>query len=315
MQVNKTEAIDELSTIQDFLRWTASALVKYQVALGHGTDNAWDEAVSLILPLLHLPMDSDPQIISARLTCSEREHLANTVQRRIEARIPTSYLTNKAWFGGLEFFVDERVLVPRSPFAEFLQAGLPNWFDENGPSSILELCTGSGCIAILAALTYPDARVDALDISRDALAVAEKNRESYHLTKDLGLIESDLFAEVGDECYELIISNPPYVGAKELENLPEEYHHEPVLGLAAGEEGLDIVIRILQEADQFLTDEGLLVVEVGNSDQALQAAFPSVPFLWLEFEEGGHGVFMLTATQLKEFKPFFMDTQTAGCCS
>ena len=306
MQLNITEAIDELATIQDFLRWTVSALVEYKVALGHGTDDPWDEAVALILPSLNLSLDIDPQIILARITRTERQHLAHIVQRRVQERIPTSYLTNKAWFGGLEFFVDERVLVPRSPFAEFLQTGLLNWFDETGPESILELCTGSGCIAILAALSYPDAQVKALDISPEALAVAKKNRETYHLTKDLDLIESDLFAKVGEERFQLIISNPPYVGETEMDNLPEEYHHEPVLGLASGKDGLDIVRRILQQADQFLTDDGLLVVEVGNTDKALQEAFPEVPFLWLEFDAGGHGVFMLTSQQLKEFKPSFM---------
>ena len=305
MQINESEAVEDLQTIGDFLRWTMSCLEQSQVYLGHGTDNAWDEALALILPSLYLPLELDPQLLSSKLTHSERQGLAAQVRRRVEDFIPTPYLTNKAWFGGLEFFVDERVLIPRSPFAEVLQDALPNWFGEDGPCSILELCTGSGCIAILAALTYSEANVIASDISTKALDVARINRSHYDLEESLQLIESDLFGTIADAHFDLIISNPPYVGADEMASIPKEYQHEPVLALASGQDGLDIVSRILVEADGYLTENGLLVVEVGNSDEALQARYPEVPFLWLDFEHGGHGVFALTAKQLKQYKSHF----------
>lgn len=305
MQVNESEAVEGLQTVVDFLRWTASCLERSKVYLGHGTDNPWDEALALVLPSLHLPIDIDSQLLYARLTLSERKCLAERVRLRIEEHVPTPYLTNKAWFGGMEFFVDERVLIPRSPLAEFLQEGLPSWFGEEGPASILELCTGSGCIAILAALTYPEVNVLASDISREALDVAKINCSAYNLDEGLTLIESDLFDGLTDARFDLIVSNPPYVGADEMASIPKEYQHEPTLALAAGDDGLDIVSRILAQADKYLTEEGLLVVEVGNSDEALQARYPTVPFLWLDFEHGGHGVFALTAKQLVQHKSSF----------
>lgn len=306
MQINMSEAVEDLLTIGDFLRWAVSSLEQSKAYLGHGTDNSWDEALTLILPSLYLPLDIEPQLLNTHLTRSERKHLAMQVKRRVEDHIPSPYLTNKAWFGGLEFFVDERVLIPRSPFAEVLQDVLPNWFGEEGPGSILELCTGSGCIAVLAALTYPDANMTATDISSDALLVAQKNRAMHDLDDSLQLLQSDVFDTVPGATFDLIISNPPYVGAAELGSIPKEYQHEPTLALAAGEDGLDIVVRILAQAESYLTENGMLVVEVGNSDEALQQRYPGVPFLWLEFERGGHGVFALSAKQLREYRSHFV---------
>ncbi len=305
MLINEVEAVEELHTILDFLRWAVSCFEAADIHLGHGTDNAWDEALALILPSLHLPLTTEAPIIQARLTRSERQFLASQIKRRVEERIPTAYLTHSSWFGELEFYVDDRVLIPRSPFAEFLRDHVPNWFDEAGPESILELCTGSGCIAILAALNYPQAEVTASDISPDALEVARKNRSTYQLDDSLELLESDLFAGIPERSYDLIISNPPYVNYQEMASLPAEYQYEPTLALAADDDGLAIVIEILRQASAYLSDEGLLVLEVGSAEDALQARYPDVPFLWLEFEHGGQGVFALTASQLKEYQNMF----------
>lgn len=305
MLINEVEAVEELRTVLDFLRWAVSCFEAADIHLGHGTDNAWDEALALVLPSLRLPLTTEAPIIQARLTRSERQFLATQIKRRVEERIPTAYLTRSSWFGGLEFYVDKRVLIPRSPFAEFLRDHMSNWFDETGPESILELCTGSGCIAILAALNYPQAQVTASDISFDALEVARKNRSRYQLDDSLELFESDLFAGIPERNYDLIISNPPYVNYQEMASLPAEYQHEPTLALAADDDGLAIVIEILRQASAYLSDEGLLVIEVGSAEEALQARYPDVPFLWLEFEHGGQGVFAITASQLKEYQNRF----------
>lgn len=305
MSINEIEAVEDLYTVLDFLRWTVSCFEAADIHLGHGTNNTWDEALALILPSLNLSLTTEAPIIQARLTRSERQFLARQVKRRVEERIPTAYLTHSAWFGGLEMYVDERVLIPRSPLAEFLRDHLANWFGEQGPESILELCTGSGCIAILAALNFPSAEVTATDISSKALDVAQKNRHDHGLDEALELIESDLFSDVPEQGYDLIISNPPYVSFEEMATLPAEYRYEPSLALAAEDEGLALVIEILQEAGKYLNENGLLVVEVGSAEEALQARYPDVPFLWLEFAHGGEGVFALSAAQLKEYQHLF----------
>ncbi len=299
------EVVSELYTLQDMLRWTVSRFNAAELFYGHGTDNSWDEAVQLILPTLYLPIDVPPHILNSRLTSSERTRIVSRVVRRINERTPTAYLTNKAWFCGLEFFVDERVLVPRSPIAELIEARFQPWLKED-PLRVMDLCTGSGCIAVACAQAFPDAEVDAVDISADALDVAEQNIRSHGMEQQVFPIRSDLFRDLpNQDKYDLIVSNPPYVDEEDMGNLPDEYTHEPELGLAAGSDGLKLVRRILANAPDYLNPKGVLICEVGNSMVHLMEQYPEIPFTWLEFEHGGHGVFMLNHEQLLAFKDEF----------
>ncbi len=298
------EAVSELHTLQDMIRWTVSRFNAAQLFYGHGTDNAWDEAVQLILPSLYLPIDVPPHVLNSRLTTSERTNLVELVIRRINDRTPVAYLTNKAWFCGLEFYVDERVLVPRSPIGELIQAQFQPWLIEE-PARILDLCTGSGCIAIACAYAFPEAEVDAVDISVDALQVAEQNIQDHGLEQQVFPIQSDGFRDIPKDKYNLIVTNPPYVDQEDMDSLPAEFEHEPELGLAAGVDGLDLVRRILANAPNYLTEKGILICEVGNSMVHMMEQYPDVPFTWLEFENGGHGVFMLTHDQLVECAELF----------
>jgi ribosomal protein L3 glutamine methyltransferase len=293
------EAINELVTVQDMLRWATSEFNRAELFYGHGTDNAWDEAVQLILPSLNLAIDNNTTILQSRLTRRERTKLVELIVTRIEKRIPIAYLTNKAWFAGLEFYVDERTLVPRSPFAELIDAHFAPWVEES-PKRILDLCTGSACIAIACAYAFPEAEVDAVDISDEALEVAEINIQSHGVEQQVFPIQSDLFSGIENEKYDLIVSNPPYVDAEDMENLPDEYKHEPELGLACGFDGLDLVRKMLQQASSKLNEKGVLFVEVGNSQVHLQEAYPEIPFTWIEFSAGGHGVIDLTKEQLNK---------------
>lgn len=291
------EAVNELRTIQDMIRWAATEFNRAGLFYGHGSDNAIDDAMRLIMPSLNLPLHCDSEIYNTRLTRREREMLVELVIKRIELRIPVAYLTNTAWFAGLEFYVDERTLVPRSPFAELIESRFAPWLKQS-PQRILDLCTGSGCIAIACAYAFPDAEVDAVDISDDALEVAEINIQGHGLEQQVTPIYSDLFEGVENEKYDLIVSNPPYVDAEDMANLPDEFKHEPELGLACGFDGLDLVRKMLVQAGDRLNENGLLFVEVGNSQVHLQAAYPEIPFAWIEFAAGGHGVFVLTKAQL-----------------
>ncbi|MCE2573219.1 50S ribosomal protein L3 N(5)-glutamine methyltransferase [Motilimonas eburnea] len=300
----RAEAVAELHTIGDMIRWSASQFSANGLFYGHGSDNAWDEAVQLILPSLHLPLNMGDAVYQAKLLTSERDALVSLVARRIIERVPTAYLTNRAWFAGLEFYVDERVLVPRSPFAELIGQGFAPWLTSE-PQRVLDLCTGSACIAIACAYAFPAAEVDAVDISIDALDVAQINICDHGLEQQVFPIQSDLFDELKGHKYDLIVSNPPYVDAEDMASLPDEFTHEPELGLAAGFDGLDLVRRMLAQAADMLTDDGILLVEVGNSQIHLEQAYPQVPFTWLEFEHGGHGVFMLTQAQLKQYQQVF----------
>lgn len=295
----------ELKTLRDFLRWTTSRFIQAGLFYGHGNDDAFNEASQLILSTLKLPVNELPELfLDARLTIAEKQSLLLLIEKRLEQRVPLPYLINEAWFAGLPFFVDERVLIPRSPFAELIDAQFQPWLSNpDDVSAILDLCTGSGCIAIALAMAFENAHVDAVDISHDALAVADININKHQLNDQVRSIQSDCWQSLEPaNQYDLIISNPPYVGADEMAGLPEEYRHEPVSALEAEDNGLALVEQILLNAADYLTDDGLLFVEVGNSDVAVDEKWPETSFLWLDFEQGGHGIFMLDKAQCIEFQ-------------
>jgi ribosomal protein L3 glutamine methyltransferase len=296
------EAEHELATLNDVIRWAVSRFNEAEIFLGHGTDNMWDEAIALVLPSLHLNYDLPDLAWQARLTRSEVTALIAAVVRRINERIPTAYLTHSARFAGLNFYVDQRVLVPRSPIAELIEKRFAPWLVAEQATDILDLCTGSGCIAVAAAHYFPEAQVDAVDICQKALEVAVLNVEKHQLQERVHLYSGDLFSALPKENqqYDLIISNPPYVDTEDMRALPTEYTHEPMLGLAGGSDGLVVVKKILAAAKNYLKPGGLLVIEVGNSEQALLSAYPEVPFIWVDFERADGGVFILTQEQLTQ---------------
>lgn len=289
----------ELFTVRDYLRYAVSRFNAAQLFFGHGSDNAWDEAVYLTLHTLHLPLDRLEPFLDARLLPHEREALLDIYRRRCEERLPAAYLTNEAWLGEHRFYVDDRVIVPRSFIAELLAEQLAPWIDDPWAiESALDLCTGSGCLAILTALAFPNAQVAAVDLSKDAIAVAERNVADYHLTDRLELIESDAFSKLAGRQFDLIISNPPYVDAQAVAALPPEYLHEPELALGSGDDGLDFTRIILREAKKHLTENGILIVEIGHNRDALEAAYPTLPFTWLDTAAGDEYVFLLHAADL-----------------
>ena len=283
----------ELATIIDFIRYGASRFGAAGLAFGHSYDNALDEATQLVLHVLHLPHDLNPVYGQARLTAAEKSTVLALFERRITERVPAAYLTGEAWFAGLSFRSDARALVPRSPIAELIEAGFEPWLGGREVRRALDLCTGSGCIAIAMAVHNPDWQVDGVDLSPEALSLACENATRLDVSDRVRLLQSDLFAAVEGERYQLIVSNPPYVTHAEMDALPAEYAHEPELGLRAGDDGLDIALRILHEAPRFLDDDGLLVVEVGESEHALAALLPELPFAWIEFKVGQMGVFAI----------------------
>lgn len=302
--MNVSDSIhQDLITIRDWIRWGATQFTKAELFFGHGTDNPWDEAIQLVLWVTRMPWERLEHIVDTRLSIEEKQQLLALYQQRIEQRLPAPYITGVAYFAGLEFNVTRDVLIPRSPMAELIEQGFEPWLAEE-PMRILDLCTGSGCIGIACAVAFPGALVDLSDISPAALKVANDNIVKHQLQEQVTTIESDLFAAI-DNQYDLIVSNPPYVDAQDMANLPPEFQIEPKLALAAGEDGLDFTRRLLREAEGYLSDNGLLVVEVGNSWLALEQSFPSVPFTWLELEHGGHGVFVLTKAQLLEHREDF----------
>ncbi|MDX1391245.1 MAG: 50S ribosomal protein L3 N(5)-glutamine methyltransferase [Rheinheimera sp.] len=300
-----SDAVAELVTVHDWLRFAVSKLNQSGAYLGHGTDNPWDEAALLLCHVLHLPPLTDEKLFQVRLTAFERKQFISLLQQRIEQRIPAAYLTQQAYFAGLAFYVDERVLVPRSPIAELIAAKFEKQLNGKTPAHILDLCTGSGCIAIACAYAFEEAEVDAVDISADALDVAQFNIANHDLEHRVFPILSDGFAALGGTQYDLIVTNPPYVDAEDMADLPDEYRHEPELGLASGEDGLALTRRILREAPAHLTDGGVLVCEVGNSMLQLQYDFPDVAFDWLQFAHGGIGVFAISKAELTRCHKLF----------
>ncbi|MBU2881592.1 50S ribosomal protein L3 N(5)-glutamine methyltransferase [Psychrosphaera sp. B3R10] len=298
------EAVTELQTVNDLIRWSVSRFNESDIYLGHGTDNPWDEAAQLITYALSLPPTMNEHLLQARTTLSERKNALGLIEQRILTKKPAAYLTQVSYFCGLPFFVNEDVLVPRSPIGELITNNFEGLIS-NTPLRIMDLCTGSGCIAIATAFAFPDATIDALDISPEALAVADENIHRLQVEDRVFPIMSDVFASVEGLKYDLIVSNPPYVDLEDLGDMPEEFHHEPEIGLGSGNDGLDITRIILKQAAAHLEDNGLLIVEVGNSMIHLQAEFPEVPFNWLEFENGGIGVFAITKQQLIDHKDLF----------
>lgn len=291
-----------LETVEDFIRWGGSLFQKAGLVFGHGTDNAFDDAKVLVLYSLSLPWSLAEHYAQARLTDHERHEVTELLRRRIETRQPSAYLTGEAMFAGLRFYVNEHTLVPRSPIAELILEGYRPWVEPEAVTRVLDLCTGSGCIGIASLQTLPNASVDLVDISAEALAVAQRNVERYDLQADARVIESDLFSALAGERYDLIVSNPPYVDQIEMQALPQEFLAEPALGLAAGEDGLDLVRKILAQAAEHLTEDGVLIVEVGVSQYYLEQAYPELPFYWFEFERGGEGVFAINRNELALFQ-------------
>ncbi len=306
MQTTDTDVLTTLTTLRDYIRWAASRFTIAGVSFGHGTLTALDEAAALVLHTVHQPYNLAEAYLDAALTMAERLAVIDIIDRRINERTPAAYLTNEAIFAGLAFYVDNRVLVPRSPIAELIEQRFSPWVEEEQVVRILDLCTGSGCIAIACAYAFQEAYVDAVDLSADALDVATINVEKHQLAESVTLYQSDLFNELPAAHYDIIVSNPPYVSHQEWSELAQEFRAEPDMGFKGGESGLDLVIRILVDADAYLATQGILCVEVGSSAQTLQDTFPSVPFFWMNFERGGDGVFLLTAGQVHEYHNLFI---------
>ncbi len=292
-------AMQSLTTIRDWIRYTVSQFEQSDIFFGHGTDNSYDEAVWLIMSALHLPHDTLENFLDAKLTEPERKHLHHLVEQRITKRVPTAYLVREAWLRGFKFYVDERVIVPRSFIAELLDDGFQPWIEfPEMVESVADICTGSGCLGILLANTFPNAEVDVIDISPDAIAVANINIANYGLQQQVHAIQSDMFSALVGKTYDVIISNPPYVDAPSMAELPAEYRNEPQLALGSGTAGLDHTHTLLREAAKHLNDDGILVVEIGHNREALLDAYPELPFTWLEVASGNQFVFLLTKAEL-----------------
>lgn len=292
---------EELSTMTDFMRWAASQFVSHDLSYSHGLSSPIDEAVYLVLRSLQLPVDTPEVYWQSKLTSIEKKTVLDVLTRRIEQRIPAAYILQEGWFAGLQFYIDERVLIPRSPIAELVEDQFAPWVDPDLVENILDLCTGSGCIGIACAYAFSAAEIDIADISNDALDVAQKNIKMHDVKKNVNAIQSDLFSNLDNKQYDIIVSNPPYVDDEDLSSMSAEFQHEPEIGLSSGEDGLDCTKQILKTAANYLSEEGILVVEVGNSQHGLAEQYPDVPFQWLEFERGGDGVFLLTKGQLQQY--------------
>jgi len=289
----------ELQTVRDLVRYAVSRLNASHAVLGHGTDNAWDEAVYLVLHALHLPLDTLDPFLDARVLGAERERVLALLDRRITERVPAPYLTGEAWLRGHRFYVDKRVIVPRSPIAELLETGLSPWVaDPFQVAHALDMCTGSGCLAILMAHAFPEAQVDAVDLSPDALEVARRNVADYRLQDRVALHQGDLFSALPAQQYDVVVCNPPYVNSDSMDVLPPEYRHEPAMALAGGADGMDLVRRILADAPRYLTEDGVLVLEIGHEHDHFVAAFPHLEPVWLDSAEASNQILLLTREQL-----------------
>ena len=296
-----SQITEALLTIRDWLRYSVSRLEENGVFFGHGTDNAYDESVWLVMSALHLPLDTLDNFLDARITKDEAKHLAHLIERRVTERVPTAYLLREAWLKGFKFYVDERVIVPRSFIAELLEDGLAPWIEyPEMVESAADICTGSGCLGVLLAHAFPNATVDVVDISPDAIAVANINIKNYGLEEQITAVQSDMFSGLKGKKYDLIISNPPYVDAPAMSALPQEYRNEPQIALGSGDAGLDHTHILLKEAKKYLNDDGILVVEIGHNRDALLDAYPELPFTWLDVESGNEFVFLLTKEQLPD---------------
>lgn len=306
-----TTVTNQLHTIADYCRYGATLFNQAELFYGHGSENAFNDAYILVIYALSLPNEVDDSLMTCRLIDSEKQRILALFTRRIEEQIPVAYITNVAYFAQLPFYVDERVLIPRSPIGELIENKFFPYIKANQtPKRILDLCTGSGCIAIACASYFDDAEIDAVDLSIDALNVAQINIENHGLSEQVIPIQSDVFSGIEGQSYDLIVTNPPYVDQQDIDSLPQEYLHEPEMGLGCGNDGLDIVRVILAQSVQHLNDGGLLFCEVGNSEVHVKALYSEVPFTWLDFERGGHGVFMLTKAQLVEFSAVFTTALT-----
>lgn len=299
-QLDVSEALASLSTLTDYMRWGASQFVDAGLSYSHGLSSPLDEAVYLVLRALRLPVDTPEVYWRSQLTDTEKNMVLAVFKQRIEQRIPAAYIMQEGWFAGLQFYIDERVLVPRSPIAELVEAQFAPWVNPDEVESVLDLCTGSGCIGIACAYAFPVAHVDLSDVSQEALDVAQINIDQHDAGSRVSTIKSDLFASLENNKYDIIVSNPPYVDGEDMSGLSEEFQHEPELGLSSGDDGLDCTRQILKQAVNYLSEEGVLVLEVGNSQYSLAKEFPGVPFQWLEFERGGDGIFLLTKQQLEQ---------------
>ena len=300
----------ELLTIRDFLRFALSEFGRYPIELGHGTDSLWDEALALIFGALSLPPDGDERLLDATLTSDERRHVMDLIQKRVHERIPVPYLTKKAWYAGLPFIVDERVLIPRSPIFELIETEFKPWFDapSDRPIRVLDLCTGSGCLGITTALTFPESTGVLADIESGACQVARENVDFHQLGDRLEVIQSDGFDDLFDDAFDVIICNPPYVDAEDMADLPPEYRKEPEIALASGKDGLELVRRLISQASDWLTDDGIMILEVGNTWGLLDREVTvrtGEPVQWLEFEFGGHGVCVLSQHELNKLYSAF----------
>ncbi|AIT09890.1 SAM-dependent methyltransferase [Candidatus Francisella endociliophora] len=305
-QEKQQDIIDNLHTIRDYIRWTISEMNVNQVYFGHGSDSIWDESVHLVLSAINVSHDIDSNMVASRLLTEEKKRIINYVYQRSCERKPLPYILKKAWFAGMEFDIDERVIIPRSPIAELIRNDFSPWVNDiDDVKNMLDLCTGSGCIGIACSEVFEDANITLVDISDDALAIANHNIKKHQVGDRVKAIKSDLFNNLKGQKFDVIVSNPPYVDKEDLDSMPKEYHYEPKLALEAGSDGLDLAKRIILEADQYMTEKGVLIVEVGNSQYALMEMCPDVPFTWLSFAEGGDGVFLLTYDELVKYKDLF----------
>lgn len=291
-----------LETVTDFVRWGGTLFNKANLFFGHGTDNAFDEAKVLVFYALGLPENIPEYYWQARLSISERHQVSEYFQIRIETRKPAAYITGEAWFSGLRFIVNESTLVPRSPIAELIANRYQPWVDADAVTNVLDMCTGSGCIGIASLQAFPNASVDLVDISPEALEIAQQNIDQFQLNDFAEAIQSDLFSNLTGRQYDLIVSNPPYVDEIEMDALPAEFQQEPSLGLAAGHDGLDLVRKILAEAPKYLKDDGVLIVEVGVSQYFVEQIYPELPLYWFDFENGGEGVFAIQKSEIELFQ-------------